>query len=61
MFDIEVISHISALSQFLFLTFVAESVFSTFSVFLIHIIFSVREYRWVQNSAPNATEFRRNC
>jgi hypothetical protein len=61
-FNIEVISHVSALFPFLFLTFVAESVFSIFfSVFLIQIIFSLREYRWVQNSAPNATEFHRNC
>ena len=61
MFDIEVISHVSALFPFLFLIFVAESVFSIFSVFLIQITFSVREYKWVQNSAPNATEFCRNC
>lgn len=61
MFDNKLISHVSALFPFLFLTFIAESVFSIFSVFLIQIIFSVREYRWVQNSAPNATEFCRNC
>lgn len=60
-FDNEVISHVSVLFPFLFLTFVAESLYSIFSVFLIQIIFSVREYRCVQNSTPNATEFRRNC